>query len=486
MSILGAYIMPHPPIMLPMVGKGEERKIQATIDGCEEIAGHIEAIRPQTIVIASPHAPWDSSHFIISGGPSARGDLSAFRTRGFKMEVDYDTKFALALEANAKAAGLPALLWADKADELDHGTMVPLYWVNSAMKQAAHTGAEAVAEAEIGPADSILKNYRLVRVAPAFLSPEECREFGRAIRKTAAELGQDTVFIASGDLSHKLREDGPYGFVKEGPVFDARIGEIIEKGKAEDFLSIDSCISEPAAECGLKSFQILAGVVEGLGAESRLLSLEGPFGVGYATGIYEVKSGEQSRGIDCSEQGRSVDCNPTNKQNPYTKLAKESLEHYIRTGKMLPASTDKREDLPPEMRKKRAGVFVSLHIGDRLRGCIGTIAPVTPNIAMEIIRNAVSAGVEDPRFPEVREEELDKLIYKVDVLGEAEEIYSLEDLDVKKYGVIVSAGFRRGLLLPDLEGVDTVEEQVSIAMQKAGIPRDQEISLQRFEVIRHE
>lgn len=154
----------------------------------------------------------------------------------------------------------------------------------------------------------------------------------------------------------------------------------------------------------------------------------------------------------------------------------------MRTGEKISVP----EGLPEEMYSRRAGVFVSLKKDGRLRGCIGTIAPVRGSIAEEIIENAISAAAKDPRFHAVEPEELERLVYSVDVLGDAEKISSPEELDVKRYGVIVSRGYRRGLLLPDLEGVDTTEDQIEIARQKAGIPEDAEdITLERFEVVRH-
>jgi len=165
----------------------------------------------------------------------------------------------------------------------------------------------------------------------------------------------------------------------------------------------------------------------------------------------------------------------------YVKLARMSLETYVRTGRLLRVP----EDIPDELKNRRAGAFVSLKEDGSLRGCIGTIEPVRKNLAEEIICNAVSAGVSDPRFPEVREKELDRLVYSVDVLTEPEDIASSRDLDPKRYGVIVRNGYRRGLLLPDLEGVDTAEEQIMISKQKAGIDPEKNVSLQRFEVIRH-
>ena len=170
--------------------------------------------------------------------------------------------------------------------------------------------------------------------------------------------------------------------------------------------------------------------------------------------------------------------------DPYVMLAKNTIDSYIREGKIYrPAA----EELTEEMRNTRAGAFVSIHEDDDLRGCIGTIAPTRDTLADEIVSNAISAATRDPRFPAITVPELEKLTISVDVLGEAELIESEAELDVKRYGVIVEKGFRRGLLLPDLEGVDTVEYQVAIAKRKAGIRLDEEgVQMYRFEVIRHE
>ena len=169
-------------------------------------------------------------------------------------------------------------------------------------------------------------------------------------------------------------------------------------------------------------------------------------------------------------------------EDPYVRLARKALEEYM--PKHIPIKVPK--GLPEEMLKQKAGVFVSLKKEGRLRGCIGTIAATTASIAEEIIQNAVSAGMDDPRFPEIRPEELLELEYSVDVLGAAEVVTSLDQLDVKKYGLILTKGKKRGLLLPNLEGVDTVEQQIEITRQKAGIREDeQDVRMERFEVVRH-
>lgn len=166
--------------------------------------------------------------------------------------------------------------------------------------------------------------------------------------------------------------------------------------------------------------------------------------------------------------------------HPLVRLAKETVEKYIREGLL----NSPPEVLTPEM-KEKAGVFVSLKKKGMLRGCIGTFSPLTRNVAEEIIQNAISASTMDPRFPLVKKEELDNIEYSVDVLSEPEKVKDLKELNPKRYGVIVKKDWRKGLLLPDLEGVDTVEEQISIARQKAGILPEEEVELWRFEVKRY-
>jgi AmmeMemoRadiSam system protein A len=166
--------------------------------------------------------------------------------------------------------------------------------------------------------------------------------------------------------------------------------------------------------------------------------------------------------------------------HPLVKLAKETIELYIREGKTLEIQEDA---LAPDM-KQRAGVFVCLKIRGMLRGCIGTFQPQEPTIAHETVRNAISAATCDPRFSRLRADELDTIEYTIDVLTPPEPVKDKTELDPARYGVIVQSGGKRGLLLPDLEGVDTADYQISIAMQKAGIPSGAAVELSRFEVKR--
>jgi len=170
--------------------------------------------------------------------------------------------------------------------------------------------------------------------------------------------------------------------------------------------------------------------------------------------------------------------------HPIVRLAKDTVEKFTRE-KKIPRKMPVPEDLPPEFAADKAGVFVSLKIGGQLRGCIGTFMPVTPSIVEETVRNAIAACSEDPRFPPVDSSELDVVDYSVDVLSPPEPVKDVRGQDPKRYGVIIKSGGRRGLLLPDLEGVDTVEEQLRITRMKAGIAEDEEISIERFEVKRY-
>jgi len=307
---------------------------------------------------------------------------------------------------------------------------------------------------------------------------------GQIIAESAQELKRRAVFIASGDLSHVLKHDGPYGFKPEGPKFDQAVTDILSRAAFDELLTMPKSLTKPAAQCGLPSFQIMAGILDGKNVESELLSYEGTFGVGYAVLSFQpLNNNPQRKFLDLtSDKPKQVESDSGPEENPYVSLARYTIEEYITKG-VLP---DLFDNLPDEMTQKRAATFVSLHKNGRLRGCIGTLEPYHDSLAAEIQHNAISAATADPRFTPVRVNELQDLEISVDVLSPAEKINDISELDPRRYGVIVSLGARRGVLLPDLEGVDTAEEQVAIARQKAGIGADEQYQLERFEVIRYE
>lgn len=458
--ISGAFMVPHPPLIIPEIGRGQEKGIQDTIDAYHEAGRRIGSLQPETIVLLSPHQVMYADYFHISPGEKAEGDFSQFRAGQVKIEVDYDTDFVENLCKLAEAGNIPAGIAGERGRQLDHGTMVPLYFVNQYWKR-----------------------YKLVRIGLSGLPLTTHYELGRRIQETAEVLERNVVLIASGDLSHRLKADGPYGYQKEGPEYDRRIMQVMGSGDFGELLEFPEEFCEKAGECGHRSFTIMAGALDRTGVEAQRLSYEGTFGVGYGICIYNLQGRDLKRNFKelYEEKERNRILEQRMQEDAYVQLARKTIEEYVRTGKKIKVP----DGLPQEMQDHRAGVFVSVKKEGRLRGCIGTIQAVRRNIADEIIENAISAAVHDPRFSPIEPEELDKLTISVDVLGDTEKIASPDMLDVKRYGVVVTKGYKRGLLLPNLEGVDTVEEQIAIAKQKAGIGEHEEAGLERFEVVRH-
>ncbi len=454
MGIIAAYAVPHPPLIIPCVGRGQQDAIERTIDSFQKVAAAIATARPQTIVIISPHAPAFRDGFFISQGLEESGSMAAFGQPQENLTIPIDGAFASALAKKAESRGIPTAGTPAGMESIDHGSYVPLYFLKQVMDLASTS---------------------FVRLGLSGLPAETHEELGRLIAEVAADQGGSTVIIASGDWSHRLKEDGPYGYVEEGPQFDRALAAIFQEGDLSRLFSLDPQLCESAGECGLHSFQIMAGALEGSAFEGGLLSYEGPFGVGYGVAAFEVLDAASSTTEEAEEE---LECFGA---DPLVALARQTVESYCTTGTAAPLP----DGLPEEYLHERAGVFVSIHERGDLRGCIGTIEPQQGSIAEEVRHNAVSACSADPRFPPVSADELDYLSYSVDVLGEAEPVDSLTELDPKRYGVIVSKGWKRGLLLPDLEGVDTPFDQIAIARRKAGIAPDEDVTVERFEVIRH-
>jgi AmmeMemoRadiSam system protein A/AmmeMemoRadiSam system protein B len=428
MSIIRAYLLPHPPLALPGIGRGEEQKINKTLAAMDEAAHEIARLAPETIIFITPHGTVYGDYFHISPGKGAEGDFARFGAAEIGLSVEYDGELAERIARMAAENDIPAGFEGARDASLDHGVMVPLWYIRQRYT-----------------------DFKALRISPSGLSPEAHYNMGRCI---ATAVKKPAVLIASGDLSHKLADRGPYGYAPEGPAFDKTICDIFQTGDFQALFDKALPLREKAAECGLAPCMMLAGCFHGRETHTRLLSYEGPFGVGY--GVAAVKS-----------------C-------PYRSLARHALESRVRgIAPSLPP------DLPPKLTDRQAGAFVSLHIGGQLRGCIGTIAPTCDNLALEIMQNAVSAGLRDNRFDPVAPDELPHLRYKVDILSAPESISGPDELDVRRYGVIVTSGYRRGLLLPNLDGITSVAQQLSIARQKAGIGEAAPVTMERFEVVRY-
>ena len=242
--IQGTFMVPHPPLIVPAVGRGEEHKIQNTIDAYHEVSRRIGELKPETIVLISPHQVMYADYFHISPGKGAKGDFGQFGAGQVRFEVRYDTEFVENLCKLAEAGDIPAGTAGERDRRLDHGTMVPLYFI-----------------------DQYWKDYQLVRVGLSGLSLTTHYELGRRIRETAEALDRGIVIIASGDLSHRLKADGPYGFREEGPEYDSRIMQVMESGNFGELLEFSEDFCEKAGECGHRSFTIMAAGYRPSGVE---------------------------------------------------------------------------------------------------------------------------------------------------------------------------------------------------------------------------
>jgi len=460
MSVKAAFAVPHPPMLLPEIGRGQERKVNETLKAYDKIALEIAELRPETILLISPHSVLYADYIHISPGKGASGDFLKFGEDSVSFRVDYDEELVSEITALTAEQGIYAGTLGEKQKTLDHGTMVPLYFINKRYT-----------------------DYKLIRISISGLSPREHYAFGRCVQEAVRSLARDVVVVASGDLSHCLSEEGPYHYTEEGPEFDRIVVEALQKGDFLTLLRLEEGFCQLAGECGLRSFLIMAGILDGLAVEPAMLSYEGPFGVGYAVASFHVKGEDPSRQYEEIFEREELDHLAQRKagEDELVQLARLSLEHYLKERKELSHTPP----LSDEWKNRRAGVFVSLKKDGKLRGCIGTTGPTTGSIAEEIIQNAVSAGVGDPRFEPVRPEELSRLVYSVDVLGDSEPIASKDMLDPARYGIIVESGRKKALLLPNLDGIKTIDQQLAVVLQKAGIGADENYTMRRFEVVRH-
>ncbi|NCA98265.1 MAG: AmmeMemoRadiSam system protein A [Clostridia bacterium] len=482
-GILAAFLAPHPPIIIPAVGHGSH-EADRTIAALQQAAADLAALQPDSLIVISPHAPMFSDFVYFYGGDRLSGNFAQFGHPQSQQEWPADTELADAIIAEITREGLSGgylpgreLHRHGPGGSLDHGVLVPLYYL------AAQT-----------------PGIRLVALSSSDLPADDIFRLGQAIARATAQLGRRAILIASGDLSHKANENSPYGSCPEGAQFDSTLMAAIQTGDLGQILAIDSRLRERAAECGYRSLIALCGAFSNLAVETYVYHYEAPYGIGYgvarfipaATARPESDQPMATRSANPVEPLSPVEpvksALPPEHSIPVT-IAIHTLEHYLRQHHTLtPADLAQLEpalDLGA-FSSQRAGAFVSLHKHGQLRGCIGTTGPTTANVVTEIIQNAISAAIHDPRFDPVRAAELPDLEISVDILEKAEPVTDRSQLDPRIYGVIVRDRGRTGLLLPDLDGVDTVADQLAIACRKAGIAADEPFTIERFRVIRYE
>ena len=441
-AIVFSGIVPHPPIMVPEVGRDAISEVRNSIAAMAELTGRVIASGAESVIVISPHAPLSPDSFVAYSSKSLRGDFANFRAAGTTIEFALDEQLLSALENAARDNGFEILPLKDY--ELDHGTAVPLYFLDRNGWQG-----------------------KVVALGYSFLGSEAHLKFGECIRDAVDSLNRPVAFLASGDLSHRLKPDAPAGYDPSAHLFDEQVIAALNRDKPRDISEIDPDLRRLAGECGYRSMLVALGLGKTLPSACEVLAYEAPFGVGYLVAQLTNANAKTAEGP------------ATEKTLP--ALVRQVIETFAKTGKQILITDD-----APDILNARAACFVSIKTreGD-LRGCIGTIEPAKKTLREELAANAISAATRDPRFQPVTEAELAGLKYSVDILSPPEPALFAE-LNPKVYGVIVEdeSGLFRGLLLPDIPGVETAEQQVNIAARKAGIPPGAPLKLSRFRVDR--
>lgn len=480
MSILAGYLMPHAPVFLEAIGHQQIRAVQKTIESMHQIGKEVKELEPDVIVFVSPHGPVFSDAIAVYDLDSYKGDFHAFGEFELEYEFRVESKFLRLLCELSDENGLDYYpLKKNQFKEfhhdakLDHGVLVPAHFI---YKHVDHIPMVAMSYGTF-PYLRLIKN-------------------GKLLKTVSDRLGLKIVVVASGDMSHALKDSGPYAYDPNGPWFDDFMKKSIDEQKPWDVFTESQDKIEHARECGLRSFAVMLGALEGSKIKSEVLSYEGPFGVGYLCASF--KTDEDNCTSDWLNQLEQKLQNQYDdhiqKESFLVKFARLVIEERVK-GRVPPALTVSNSHVKinntslewPEKNdflNMRRGTFVSIKNESGLRGCIGTIMPTQKNIIDEIYKNAIAAATKDYRFNPIETSELQSLIISVDVLSELEEVDNQSQLSPDRFGVIVSSKGRQGVLLPNLESIETVEDQLKIACNKGGFSVDEIDKISRFTVDR--
>ena len=424
-GISAGALLAHPPILLPDVGGEQSRLVSGTVAAIRDLDARLAESLAELVLFTSPHSPAGMTSVLVRRSTRVSGSLARFRAPEICLQADVDVETARALVRDASEAGFP-LSWTDE-DELDHGVVVPL-----SLLERTRAGKSFVF---LGIAGWPLKQF----VA-----------FGTWLHQYFAS--RSTIFVASGDLSHRLLPGAPAGFSPQGRLFDELVIDALRTNRWERVEGLDPDLIEEAGECGLRPLAMLLGAGRAAGLSSAVLHYEGPFGVGYPVVHFSRSSGAE-------------------------ELARRAIAHYLRHREIIepPATVSVLLRAP-------SGVFVTLRQNGEVRGCVGSTRPVMPSAAHEIIRSAISAAIRDPRFEPVTRDELPRLVIHAQLLDQPEPVAGPADLDPAHYGLIVRCEDRQALLLPGLDGIDTAEQQIAATCLKAGIDPRGPLALFRFRV----
>lgn len=461
MPILGAFFVPHPIFAIPEIGKEKQNDLSATIASFNLIAKKVASLKPETIIWISPHAENYSDFFQIADGDVGLGSFKDYGCPDVSFRLLYDKALAREISRECKMYHLSGGVENSEEESIDHGTMVPLYFINREYR-----------------------DFLSVRVGVSGQSFAEHYRFGQIIQSAIERTNKNVVIIASGDLSHCQSRTSVNGYRPEGAIYDEQIMRILNKANFGELLSFNRFLLGEAIQCCHRSLTILAGTLDRHDVETLRLSHEVPFGTGYGFCCFTPKEENQSRAFLNLYKEREALLAKEKRENAdvYVRLAREAIETFIATKRKMALSSN----VLAQLGKEKAGVFITIHHEGELRGCIGTIKPKKKNIGEEIIANAVAAACKDDRFEPITEKELDTLTISVDIIKDLIPVLSIMDLDSQQYGVMVEWEDKHAILLPKLPGIDTPDKQIEICKRKAGIPLYEDVDLYRFNVEHHE
>lgn len=440
MSISCAVLMCHAPIVIPAIAAQQAPLCSATTEAMRRTARALVAHEPALIVLVSPHAPRRPKSIGLTFDETLHGDFSRFGHAQVALRLRGAPDEAERIAQKAYAQHVPTHTLAGRA--LDHGSLVPLFFVH----EAGYRG-------------------RVIVASLPYPGTELESAFGQALHDAAQDSQQRWAILASGDMSHRLTRDAPAGFEPRAQEFDKGFARALRLGDLRRAVTTDPDLQELAAEDVVQSTTVAAAAVQFEAHGTQVFAYEAPFGVGYLEALLFSQGADAHADID-------HDAPP----NALVTVALSAIEHALHGIPYVPAQLEPPWDQP-------RAVFVTLRSPDgELRGCIGRTEPMAPSLVDEVADCAVGAATRDLRMEAVTLDELADLQIEVSVLHPPTPVADRVRLDAKRFGVVVEHGHKRGVLLPDVEGVDSVEQQIQIALRKAGIAAHTPYTLSCFRV----
>lgn len=444
--IILAGLMPHAPVLIPSVAGTRLGDVRRSSNAMSTLAARVVLARPDAVVLISPHSPRRHGAFGVWHRPELRASFTRFCAGSEHVELPCDLALAETIEKQAARLGLRS--WSISEEMLDHGAGVPLWY----LQNAGWSGATVV----------------LSLAQPGY---DGLELLGRAIAHASSLLGKQVAVIASGDMSHRLSPGSPCGFEPRGAEFDRLFVRLLRAGSYDKLGKIDAGLLELAAEDSFEPTILAISAAGGSCTGAEVLSYEGPFGVGYCVAVlYSSPERSDVSVVDIPERLEHCEDLP--------ELARCAIASHLQGVRAIPALSVRGEPA------REGCVFVKLSNPDgSLRGCMGNLRPTEAHLAAETWKNAVSAAFGDSRFPPLLPDELPGLLITVQVLGDFEPVSSEGELNPRLFGIVgTSSDGRKAVLLPDIEGVDTVARQLAELRRKAGVGREESLSLHRFRV----